>query len=155
MMEPTLSSFLSLRSGLKGSGGKRAREVSPSQESNQEVTGQGPPTGPDTGDLQIFWEGERKPRILLKGSSEHNLLKEAQVLEIGGSRSQGQSKEGRGFSGSQARKLVRWPPDRKEGVDIEEGNGKMVGPSSVRENPTSRAKEKASRESRTRLFPRE
>ena len=119
------------------------------------MTGQGPPTGPNTGDLQIFGEGERKKRILLKGSPEHNLLKEAQVLETGGSRSQGQSKEGRGFSGSQARKLVRWPPDRREGVDIEEGNGKMVGPSSVGENPTSRAKEKASREPRARFFPKE
>ena len=40
-------------------------------------------------------------------------------------------------------------------MEVEEGNGKMVGPSSVRQNPTSRAKEKASRELRTRLFPRE
>ena len=46
-------------------------------------------------------------------------------------------------------------PDSKEGVREEEGNGRMVGPSSVRENPTSRAKEKASREPRARLFPRE
>ena len=60
-----------------------------------------------------------------------------------------------GFSGSQARKLVRWPPERRERMNEEEGNGKMVGPSSVRQNPTSRAKEKASREPRTRLFPRE
>ena len=49
MMQPTLSSFLSLRSGFKGSGGKRARQVSPSHESHQDVTGQGPPTGPNTG----------------------------------------------------------------------------------------------------------
>ena len=119
------------------------------------MTGKGPPTGPNTGDLQIFGGGERKPRILLRGSPEHNLLQEAQVLEIGGSYSQGQDKEGRGFSGSQARKLVRWPPDRREGVEEGTSNGKMVGPSSVRQNPTSRAKGKASREPRTRLFPRE
>ena len=103
----------------------------------------------------MFGEGEKRPKVLLRGSPEHNLLQEAQVLEVGESRSQGPAKEGRGFSGSQARKLVRWPPDRKEGMEKEEGSGKMVGPSSVGENPTSRAKEKAGREPRARLFPRE
>ena len=108
MLQPTMSSFLSLRSGFKGSGGQRTQQITTSDVSNQEVTGQGPPTGPTTGNLKIFGEGERKPRTLLKGSPEHNLLKEAQVLEIGESHSQGQPKEGRGFSGSQARKLIRW-----------------------------------------------
>ena len=64
MKQPTLSLFMSLWSGLKGSGGKRARQVSPSEEPNQEVTGKGPPTGPNTGDLQIFGEGERKISLL-------------------------------------------------------------------------------------------
>ena len=103
----------------------------------------------------MFGEDERRPRVLLRGSPEHNLLQEAQVLEIGGTCSHGQDKEGRGFSGSQARKLVRWPPDRRNREKPKEGNGKMVGPSSVGENSTSRAKESSGREPRTRLFPRE
>ena len=107
LLQPTLSLFLSLRSRFKGSGGKRARQVPPSHESNQEVTGQGPPTGPNAGDLQIFGEGVGRPRVILGGSPEHNLLREAQVLEVGGSRSQEKIKEGRGFSGGHAKKLVR------------------------------------------------
>ena len=123
--------------------------------SNQEVTGQGPLNGPNTGNLQIFGEGEGKPRTVLKGSPEHNLLQEAKVLVVRESYSQGQDREGRGSSGSNARKLVRWPPDRRKRVETEEGNEKMVGPSSVRKNPTSRANENVGREPRTRLFPRE
>ena len=103
----------------------------------------------------MFGEGERRPKVLLKGSPEHNLLQEAKVLVVGESYSQGQDREGRGSSGSNARKLVRWPPDRKKRVETEEGNEKMVGPSSVRKNPTSRANENVGREPRTRLFPRE
>ena len=150
-----MSSFLSLKSGLKGSGGKRAREPSPSSEPSQQVTGKGPQAGPTTGNLQMFGEGEGRPRVVLKGSPEHNLLHEAKVLVIGESYSQGQDREGRGSSGGNARKLVRWPPDRRKGEKIKEGNEKMVGPSSVGENSTSRAKENSGREPRTRLFPRE
>ena len=155
LLQPTLSSFLSLKSGLKGSGGKRAREPSPSSEPSQQVTGKGPQAGPTTGNLQMFGEGEGRPRVVLKGSPEHNLLHEAKVLVIGESYSQGQDREGRGSSGSNARKLVRWPPDRRNREKTKEGNEKMVGPSSVGENSTSRAKENSGREPRTRLFPRE
>ena len=100
-------------------------------------------------------EGERRPKVLLKGSPEHNLLQEAKVLVVGESYSQGQDREGRESSGSNARKLVRWPPDRKNREKSKEGNEKMVGPSSVGKNPTSRANENVGREPRTRLFPRE
>ena len=78
--------------------------------SSHEVRGQGPPSGPNKGSLQIFGVGEGKPRTVLEGSPEHNLLQEAQVLRKEESRSQGPIKKGRGFSGSQAGKLIRWPP---------------------------------------------
>ena len=74
------------------------------------VTGQGPQSGPKEGDLQIHGEGGRRPRVILEGSPEHNLLQEAQVL-VGGSRSQEEVQEGRGVSGGPVRKMVRWPSD--------------------------------------------
>ena len=118
------------------------------------VTGQGPQSGPIAGDLQIHGEGGRRPRVILKGSPEHNLLQEAQVL-VGGSRSQEEVQEGRGVSGGLVRKKVRWPPDSgKEGKN-EEGNVMMVGPSRVGKIPTSRASEQEGKAPRARLFPRE
>ena len=103
----------------------------------------------------MFGEGERRPKVLLKGSPEHNLLQEAKVLVIGESYSQGQDREGRGSSGSNARKLVRWPPDRRNREKAKEGNGKMVGPRVGEKNPSSRAAEGGKKVPRAKLFPRE
>ena len=99
-------------------------------------------------------EGGRRPRVILEGSPEHNLLQEAQVL-VGGSRSQEEIQEGRGISGDLARKKVRWPPDSGKEGKIKEGNVKLVGPSRVGKIPTSRATEVEDKEPRARLFPRE
>ena len=154
LKQPTLSSFLNLRSGLEGSGGKKPRHHQTSPQADQEMTGKGPPPGPEEGSLQIFGEGGGRPRIVHGGSPEHNLLMEAQVL-IGGSHSQGEPKEGRGDFGGFARKLVRWPPEGRNEEETKEDNARMVGPSRVGKIPTSRAEEIEDKGPRTRLFPRE
>ena len=154
MKQPTLSSFLNLRSGLEGSGEKKPRHQQPSLQADQEVTGKGPPPGPETGSLQMFGEGEGRPRIIHGGSPEHNLLLEAQVL-VGEIHSQEETKEGKGNSGGFARKLVRWPPEGRKEDEPKGSNVKMVGPSRVGKIPTSRARENEDSEPRTRLFPRE
>ena len=99
-------------------------------------------------------EGGRRPRVILRGSPEHNLLQEAQVL-VGGSRSQEEAQEGKGDSGGPVRKMVRWPPDSGKEGETEESNGMMVGPSRVGKIPTSRATEQEGKAPRARLFPRE
>ena len=45
----------------------------------------------------MFGEGERRSKVLLKGSPEHNLLQEAKVLVVGESYSQGEDREERGL----------------------------------------------------------
>ena len=102
----------------------------------------------------MFGKGVGRPRVILGGSPEHNLLCEAQVL-VEGSRSQEEPKEGRGNSSGFARKLVRWPPDSRNEESLKEGNVKMVGPSRVGKIPTSRATEIEDKEPRARLFPGE
>ena len=71
---------------------------------------------------------------------------------VGESHSQEEPKEGRGDSGGLARKLVRWPPERRKEEGTKEGNAKMVGPSRVGKIPTSRAAEIEDKEPRARLF---
>ena len=60
LLQPTLSSFLSLRSGHEGFGGKRGQAIITSTVPNLEVTGRGLSTGPTEGDLHMFGEGGRK-----------------------------------------------------------------------------------------------
>ena len=79
---------------------------------------------------------------MLEGSLEHNLLQEAQVLRKEGGCSLGPEEEGIGDSGSPAGKVIRWLPDRKEGVVTVEGNGKKSGPSRVGKMPPLRLRRK-------------
>ena len=102
-----------------------------------------------------IWEGRERPRVLLKGSPEHNLLIEAKVLRPEGSCESGQEEAGKESSGGLADRQKGRPPDSKEGKGTEEGNGKMVGPRVGGKNPSSRATEEVERVPRAKLFPRE
>ena len=54
--QPTLDSFLSIRSGLVGSGGERGYNQQTSHIHNQAIIGEGLVPGPMEGSLQIFRE---------------------------------------------------------------------------------------------------
>ena len=64
----------------------------------------GPLVGPEEGRQRIFGEGREKPRVLIEGSPEHNLLTEAKVLRQGGSCVSGQGGAGKVSSGGNAGK---------------------------------------------------
>ena len=115
----------------------------------------GPLVGPEEGRQQIFGEGREKPRVLIEGSPEHNLLTEARVIGQGGSCVSGQGEAGKESSGGNAGKEEGRPPDSKQGKDNGEGNGKMVGPRVGDKNPSSRAEEGGKKVPRAKLFPRE
>ena len=125
LTQPTLDSFLSIRSGLKGSGDESRHEEKTSGAHNQKVKGKGVPKGPEEGSLQILGTGGRKPRVF-EGSPEHNLMKEAGVVGGEGSHMSGAREAGKEESGSPRRKTQGWPPDSREGKVIKEGNGTGV-----------------------------
>ena len=122
---------------------------------NQGGKGLGPQTGPEKGRWQKLGEGRERPRVLLKGSPEHNLLTEAKVLKPEGSCESGQEEAGNDSSGGLAGRQKGRPPDSREGKGNEKGNGKMVGPRVGGKNPSSRATEEVERVPRVKLFPRE
>ena len=105
--------------------------------------------------MDLRREGRDRPRYLLEGSPEHNLLTEARVLKPGGSCVSGLRETGKVSSGGDAGKEEGRPPDSRQGKDPDKVNGKMVGPRDGDKNPTSRASEVRKRVPRSKLFPRE
>ena len=78
MIQPTLSSFMSLRSGLVGAGDKARPKLEPSPgEGSPAPTGKGLEQGPNEGSHLLFGEGRKRPACVTEGSPEHTLMKEA------------------------------------------------------------------------------
>ena len=154
LTQPTLDSFLSLRSGLKGSGDQSRHEEETSGVCSQKAKGKGVPEGTEEGSLQMLGTGGRKPRVF-EGSPEHNLMKEAGVVGGEGSHRSGAREAGKEESGSPGRKTQGWPPDSREGKVTKEGNDTGGGLSRQDKNPTSRPKGRVGKEPRVSLFPRE
>ena len=78
MIQPTLSSFMSLRSGLVGAEDKARPKLEPSPgEGSPAPTGKGLEQGPNEGSHLLFGEGRKRPAFVTEGSPEHHLMKEA------------------------------------------------------------------------------
>ena len=81
MIQPTLSSFMSLRSGLVGAGDKARPKLEPSPgEGSPAPSGKGLETGPKEGSHLLFGEGRKRPVGVSEGSPEHILMKEAGLI---------------------------------------------------------------------------
>ena len=88
MIQPTLSSFMSLRSGLVGAGDKaRPKLESSPGEGSPAPTGKGLEQGPNEGSQLLFGEGERRLAYVSEGSPEHQLMKEARLIRKKGDHS--------------------------------------------------------------------
>ena len=83
LKQPTLSSFLSIKSRLEGPVCQRKPEEGTSGATSQGEIGKGPLLGTMEGRQQELGEGRDRPRSFIKGSPEHNLLQEAGVLKLG------------------------------------------------------------------------
>ena len=83
LIQPTLSSFMSLRSGLVETQSKAEPKTIPSEANKQGPKGKGLDLVPATGSSESFGEGDRGPRRILEGSPEHHLLKEAKMIKTG------------------------------------------------------------------------
>ena len=95
MKQPTLASFMSARGGLVGPQNQgKCRSTTSCTSFNQE-TGQGLPGGARQASSEEYGvQGERRPRTLLPGSPEHNLLTEAQAIKPGNGRKPGREEAG-------------------------------------------------------------
>ena len=80
-IQPTLRSFIGLKSGLEGSR-KAAKKETTSDPGNTDVVGKRPQHFLETEDSWRF--GLERSKAVLKGSPEHLLLKEAKILSQGG-----------------------------------------------------------------------
>ena len=113
MIQPTLTSFMSVRSGLKGPQDKEGGQSKPSNPFKTQAQGQGLPEEANTDSLGEFGEGGGRPWVTLPGSPEHNLLSEARVGNPGVGHRPGKQEAGMRKDGSLGRK----------GKGAPEGNG--------------------------------
>lgn len=90
MIQPTISSFLGLRSGLVRSRGNELSNT-PLSSLRHVTTGQGVPHGSVSGTLLTFGI-RQKPRLVIK-SPDHNLLNEAKALKLKGDHQESDTEE--------------------------------------------------------------
>ena len=72
-------------------------------------------------------EGGKKPRRILIGSPEKNLLCEAKILKVERGHMPGFKEERKGTSGGTSGEEIGKPPDSREGIGTGKGNRREQG----------------------------